>query len=84
LRAEVHAQAAAMGGDHHSRLVEHRAVVLELVSRQPELTLQEIRGALATEHGAGVGLTSLCRFLKTQKIALRKRAYTPPSGIAPM
>jgi transposase len=73
-----------MGGDHRSRLVEHRAAVLELVAKQPDLTLQEIRSALATEHGISVGLTSLWRFLKAQKITLKKRAYTPPSGIAPM
>ena len=73
-----------MGGDHRSRLVEHRTAVLQLVAKQPDLTLQEIRGALATEHGISVGLTSLWRFLKAQKITLKKRAYTPPSGIAPM
>lgn len=84
LRAEGHAQARAMGGDHRSRLVEHRRAVLQLVAKQPDLTLQEIRGALAREHGISVGLTSLWRFLKAQKITLKKRAYTPPSGIAPM
>jgi transposase len=73
-----------MGGDHRSRLVEHRRAVLQLVAKQPDLTLQEIRGALAREHGISVGLTSLWRFLKAQKITLKKRAYTPPSGIAPM
>ena len=30
-RAEGHAQARAMGGDHRSRLLEHRDPVLELV-----------------------------------------------------
>jgi transposase len=73
-----------MGGDHRSRLVEHRRAVLQLVAKQPDLTLQEIRGALAREHGISVGLTSLWRFLKAQKITLKKRAYTPPSGIARM
>jgi hypothetical protein len=46
LLAEGHARARAMGGDHRSRLVEHRAAVLELVVQQPDLTLQEFRGAL--------------------------------------
>jgi transposase len=73
-----------MGGDHRSRLVEHRVAVLELVARQPDLTLQEIRATLATGHGISVGLTSLWRFLKAPKITLKKRACTPPSGIAPM
>jgi transposase len=64
-------------------LVEHRRAVLELVAKQPDLTLAEIRGALAAGHGLTVGLTSLWRFLKTQKITLKKRASTPPSRIAP-
>jgi transposase len=83
LRAEGHAQARAMGGDHRSRLAEHRTAVLELVAQQPDLTLQEMRGALAAGLGVTVGLTSLWRFLKAQKITLKKRAYTPPSRIAP-
>ena len=83
LRVEGHTQARAMGGDHRSRLVEHRATVLELVAQQPDLTLQEIRGALAAACGVTVGLTSLWRFLKAQKITLKKRACTPPSRIAP-
>ena len=39
LRAEGHARARAMGGDRRSRLPEHRAAVLELVAKQPDLTL---------------------------------------------
>jgi transposase len=72
-----------MGGDHRSRLVAHRAAVLELVAKQPDLTLQEIRGALAAASEITVRLTSLWRFLKAQKITLKKRAYAPPSRIAP-
>ena len=36
-----------MGGDRRSRLSEHRAKVLQLVAQQPDLTLQDIRSALA-------------------------------------
>ena len=82
LRTEGHAQARAMGGDHRSRLVQHRAAVLELVAKQPDLTLQEIRGALGAASGITVGLSSLWRFLRAQKITLKKRACTPPSRIA--
>jgi len=72
-----------MGGDRRTRLPEHRAAVSELVAKQPDLTLQEIRGALAAEHGIAVGLTSVWRFLKAQQITLKKRVDTPPSRIAP-
>jgi transposase len=81
-RTEGHAQPRAMGGDHRSRLVEHRPTVLELLAKQPDLTLQEIRGALAG-HGISIGLSSLWRFLKAQNITLKKRASMPPSRIAP-
>ena len=73
-----------MGGDRRSRLPEHRAAVLELVAKQPDLTLQEIRGALAAEHGVAVGLTSVWRFLKARQITLKKRACMPPSRTAPI
>jgi transposase len=71
-----------MGGDRRSRLPEHRTVVVELLARQPDLTLREIRGTLAG-HGISVGITSLWRFLKAQNITLKKRASAPPSRIVP-
>ena len=82
-RAEGHAQAHAMGGDHRSRLTEHRAAVLELIAQQPDLTLQEIRAALSARHGIAVGLTSLWRYLRAQQITLKKRVSTPPSRTVP-
>jgi hypothetical protein len=51
-----------MGGDHHSRLPEHRVVIVELLAREPDLTRQEIRGALVGQKIC-VGLASLWRFL---------------------
>jgi transposase len=72
-----------MRGGHRSRLIEHRAAVLEPVAQRPDLTLQEIRGTLAAGHGITVGLTSLWRFLKAQKITLKKRACMPASRTAP-
>ena len=47
-RAEGHARPRAMGGDRRCRLREHSAKVLQLVARQPDLTLQEIRSAQQT------------------------------------
>ena len=82
LRAEGHAEPRAMGGDHRSRLPAHRAAIAELLARQADLTLQEIRSALAG-CGISVGLTSLWRNLKAQNITLKKRACTPPSSIGP-
>ena len=77
-RAEGHARPRAMGGDRRSRLSEHRARVLQLIAQQPDLTLQEIRSALAA-WGITVGLSTVHRFLAAQNLTLKKRAYTRPS-----
>jgi transposase len=80
-RADGQACPRAMGGDRRSRLSEHRARVLQLVARQPDLTLQEIRNALAA-YGITVGLSTVHRFLAAHKLTLKKRPYTRPSRIA--
>jgi transposase len=77
-RAEGHVRPRAMGGDRRSRLSEHRARVLQLVAQQPDLTLQEIRSALAA-WGVIVGLSTVHRFLGAQNLTLKKRAYMRPS-----
>jgi transposase len=83
-RAEGHAAARAMGGDHSSRLTGHRAAVLDLVAREPDLSLAEIRDRLSAEHGVGVAVSTVWRFLEANKLTLKKRACTRPSRIAPM
>jgi transposase len=52
-------------------LLEHRAAMLALIARQPDLTLQKLRRELAAIYGVSVGTTSLWRFLKIQQIRLR-------------
>src|SRR5215218_11520510 len=83
-RAEGHVRPRAMGGDRRSRLSEHRARVLQLVAQQPDLTLQEIRSALAASCGITVGLSTVHRFLCAHNLTLKKRPYTRPSRIARM
>ena len=83
-RAEGHARPRAMGGDRRSRLSEHRARVLQLVARQPDLTLREIRSALAASCGITVGLSTVHRFLAAHNLTLKKRPYTQPSRTARM
>jgi transposase len=82
-RAEGHARPRAMGGDRRSRLREHRAKVLQLVAQQPDLSLQEIRSALAAS-GITVGLSTVHRFLGAHKLTLKKSPYTRPSRTARM
>ncbi len=73
LRAEGHAEARAMGGDHRSRLSGHREAVLTLIAHQPDLTLEEIRGALIERHDITVGRGTVSRFLKSHNITLKKK-----------
>ena len=73
LHAEGHVEARAMGGDHRSRLSEHREAVLTLIAHQPDLTLEEIRGALVERHGITVGRATVSRFLKAHDISLKKK-----------
>src|SRR5690242_12421046 len=83
-RSEGHARPRAMGGDRRSRLREHRAKVLQLIAQQPDLTLQEIRNALAASCGITVGLSTVHRYLGAQNLTRKKRAYTRPSRTARM
>ena len=83
-RAEGHARPRAMGGDRRCRLREHSAKVLQLVARQPDLTLQEIRSALAVSCGITVGLSTVHRFLRAHNVTLKKRPCTRPSRTARM
>jgi transposase len=73
-----------MGGDRRCRLSEHTAKVLQLVARQPDLTLQEIRSALAASCGITVGLSTVHRFLRAHNLTLKKRPCTRPSRTARM
>ena len=77
-RTEGHARPRAMGGDRRCRLSEYRARVLHLIAQQPDLTLREIRSALAA-WGITVGLSTVHRFLGAQNLTLKKRAYMRPS-----
>lgn len=73
LGTDGHAQARSMGGDHRSRLSDHREAVLTLLAHQPDLTLEEIRCELSARHGVSVSLGTVWRFLKAQKLTLKKK-----------
>jgi transposase len=78
-RADGHARPRAMGGDRRSRLSGHRLRVLQLVARQPDMTLQEIRSALAASCAITVGVSTVHRFLTAQNLTRKKRPCTRPS-----
>ena len=69
-------KAKPMGGDRHSKLLEHRDFLLDLVRAEPDLTLTEIRGRLAPDHrGPCEGVAVLCQ----GEDQLQKSRRTPPS-----
>jgi len=71
-------------GGRRSRLVEHRTALLELVGKQPGPDLAGNPRSPGGRTWDQRRTDELWRFLKAQKITLKKRAYTPPNGIAPM
>jgi transposase len=80
-----------MGGDRHSKLLDHRDLLLDLVKAEPDLTLTEIRGRLAKRRII-VGHATVWRFFAKEQIsfkknAARRRAGSPgrrtgPAGVA--
>ena len=71
-------KAKPMGGDRHSKLLEHRDFLLDLVRAEPDLTLTEIRGRLA-QRRIIVGHARVWRFFAREKISFKKKRRTPPS-----
>ena len=72
-----------MGGDQRSRRIEaHSALIRSLYEATPDITLQELRAALA-EHGVSLGYGGLWRFFDRHGITVKKSRRTPPSRRGP-
>ena len=67
-------KAKPMGGDRHSKLLEHRDFLLDLVRAEPDLTLTEIRGRLA-QRRIIVGHARVWRFFAREKISFKKKPH---------
>ena len=72
---------AQMGGWKDYALSPHEDLVRSLIAGRPDMTLAELREALA-EEGVQVGRSSVDRFLKARKLTLKKSRSTPPSRTA--
>jgi transposase len=71
------------GGDQRSARIEaHAPLILGMVEKTPDVTLGELRAALA-EQGIGAGIATLWRFFARRRITLKKRLRMPASKIAP-
>ena len=75
------ARPKALGGDRRSGRIEaHAETILALVEEKPDITLHELRSAMA-ERGVGVGIGTLWRFFDRRAITLKKRRRMPQSRI---
>lgn len=72
-KSDGHANARPTGGDHRSRLKEHRNDVLIIVGTEPDLTLKEIRAELVKRCGIKVGLTRVWRVLHAHRMTVKKK-----------
>jgi transposase len=73
----------ALGGDRRSARIEAQApLILQLVERTPDITLSELKAALAAS-GVVAAIATLWRFLDRRQITLKKRRRMLPSGTAP-
>jgi len=82
LRFKQTGSAAAKPGTGHTRskLQEHRVWLLELVRREPDLTLEEIRKRLIDERGVKVGIGSVWRFFDRHEISFKKKPARGRAG----
>jgi transposase len=72
------------GGDRRSKRIEgHADAIMAALARTPDITLADLRGALAG-HGVAVSVTGLWRFFDRRQITLKKSPGMPRSRIAPM
>lgn len=71
-----------IGGDRGSRIVgADRAWLLSQIEAQPDLTLQELRQALAA-HGLRVGYGTIWRFCDREELTYKKNTARRPARSA--
>jgi transposase len=72
-------QSAKQGGDRRSRRIDvHAATILALYEETPDITLAEIKAALA-EQGIQAGIGTLWRFFDRHGITRKKRRHMRPN-----
>lgn len=69
------------GGKSRSPLERHRAWLLELNAKEPDLTLVEIAQRVLQTLGLKTTEGSIRRFFKRHAISFKKKACTPPNRI---
>ena len=81
-RQQGDARPKALGGDRRSGRIEaHAELILGLVEDKPDMTIEELRAALAA-HGVSAGYGTMWRFFDRHKITRKKRLRMPANRIA--
>ena len=69
-------------GHNRSPLKAHETWLLELVAKEPDLTLEEIRDRLAAEKKLAVAVSSIWRFYDRHDITFKKNSARRRAGPA--
>jgi transposase len=78
-REQGDARPKALGGDRRSGRIEAQAgLIRSLVEETPDITIEELRGALAS-RGHGFGFGTIQRFFARHRIT-RKNVWPAPSA----
>ena len=65
------------------KLAPHQAFLEELVAQDPDITLFELRDALAEAEGVQVHHSSIANLLSRLGFTYKKSRWSPPSAAAP-
>ncbi len=60
------------GGFRHGKLKPHRAFILGVVERQPDITMSELAAELLASKGVKIDPSNLSKFLIAQGLSLKK------------
>jgi transposase len=81
-RRPARSQLARRAARATSKLDAHEAFLRDLIERQADITLEEMRARLREERSLTVGLGTLWRFLDARDLTYKKRRPTRPSRTA--
>ncbi len=77
------ARPKALGGDRKSHRIDaHKTMILSLVDKTPDMTVEELRREL-DKKGLCFGEGTIRRFFERHRITRKKRRLTPASRIGP-
>ena len=65
------------------KLTPHRALLLELVDQDPDITLPELRDALEAAEGVRAHTTSISRALRRLGLTYKKSRWRRTNAVAP-